>query len=216
MKKKQIVFLFLLILLFLVILNNKVFATAEGEPSQDLINAVIKANNNCNNIVILKSSEDDYFYAPICKTLTSTTANWRVTTRNGVLGIVAPGQVIISFKRFKSTNLSYYFDQEEVELAEIESNYFLQLEWGDRKLTPVYTTNDITYQNVEGRTDSDVFFHLTPKLVVRQAVERVGVQNLEQVQKEILAILPVILSVVVSLLALRKALELLLNFLKIS
>jgi len=213
MKKKQIIFLFLLILLFLVTLNNKVFATAD-EPSQDLINAVIAANNNCNNIVILKSTEDNYFYAPVCKTLTSTTANWRVTTRNGVLGIVAPGQVIISFKRFKPTNLSYYFSQEEVELAEIETNYFLQLEWGDRKLTPVYTTNDITYQNVEGRTDSDVFFHLTPKLVVRQAVERVGVQNLEQVQKEILAILPVILSVVVSLLALRKALMLLLNFLK--
>lgn len=215
MKKKQIIFLFLLILLFLVTLNNKVFATAD-EPSQDLINAVIKANNNCNNIVILKSTEDNYFYAPVCKTLTSTTANWRVTARNGVLGIVAPGQVIISFKRFKPTNLSYYFDQEGVELAEIESNYFLQLEWGDRKLTPVYTTNDITYQNVEGRTDSDVFFHLTPKLVVRQAVERVGVQNLEQVQKEILAVLPMILSVVVSLLALRKALKILLNFLKIS
>lgn len=62
---------------------------------------------------------------------------------------------------------------------------------------------------------SDYFFRNPPlKSNLVQAVEEVGVQEMKQATKEIVAILPVILSVLVSLLALLKGLKALLNFLR--
>lgn len=77
---------------------------------------------------------------------------------------------------------------------------------------------DYIYYNGDIYTDenkSDYFFQKPPLLpVVTQAVVKVGALEMKQVTKEILAILPVILSVLVSLLAFSKGLSLLLSFLR--
>lgn len=78
-----------------------------------------------------------------------------------------------------------------------------------------WSFNTIFYYHADVYSDvnkSD-FFYVTP-LIVAQAVQRVGVQEMKQVTKEILAILPMILSVLVSLLAFSKGLNLLLSFLR--
>ena len=73
----------------------------------------------------------------------------------------------------------------------------------------IYSTCDIKYIN----NSSEIFFQNPPRLVVRQEVEGV---KMKAVTQEIVAILPVILSVLVFSLALRKGLSLLLSFLKAS
>lgn len=73
----------------------------------------------------------------------------------------------------------------------------------------IYSTCDIKYINNSG----EIFFQNPPRLVVRQEVEGL---ELKAVTQEIVAILPVILSVLVFSLALRKGLSLLLNFLRTS
>lgn len=83
----------------------------------------------------------------------------------------------------------------------------------------VYSTdksNCVFYSEINIYTsteDNDLFFLVPPHLVAT-AVQKVGAQEMKQVTKEILAILPVILSVLVFLLALRKGLSLLLSFLR--
>lgn len=78
-----------------------------------------------------------------------------------------------------------------------------------------WSFNNIFYYHADVYSDVNKsnFFYVTP-LIVAQAVQRVGAQEMKQVTKEILAILPMILSVLVSLLAFSKGLNLLLSFLR--
>lgn len=85
----------------------------------------------------------------------------------------------------------------------------------------ISVTNNLSFPDSNGNvivykdsSKTDFFFKAPP--LVAQAVERVGQVRMKAVIQEIVAIVPVILSVLVSLLALRKGLRLLLSFLKTS
>lgn len=124
------------------------------------------------------------------------------------------------YRFFILTDGSYFYKDNDV--LRIKGSYYLAYNEGsgwtysqDIGDGTSWGFNTIFYYHADVYSDvnkSD-FFYVTP-LIVAQAVQRVGVQEMKQVTKETLAILPVILSVLVFLLAFSKGLNLLLSFLR--
>ena len=210
MKRK--ISLILLLLVVILLLTGKVFGATV--PDEVITKAREVNSGHADNVIILQDTATSDYYIPYCESCSSNSNSWRYTTYKGVNCFICPSWHVLSCKKYSN---GIFTDVGSNGMNTIASNSVLQESFNSISLVPVFADNNIVYSNVEGHTNGDTFFQNPPPLevkVVAQAVERVGEVGLKQVTKEILAILPVILSVLVSLLAFSKGLSLLLSFLR--
>lgn len=208
MKKK--ISLILLLLVVVLLLPNKVFGASEPFTGMEdyawnvLIGLDEYRNGNCNILVTKFYSDYKVFFITKQTGLTFTFSN--DNSRTSRYGITNENQRI-------SFNLPVTFTQYNIDNKGVVSKtYSNQIETEYITFNPFdhgYSNADIL--NSDG---SSFFLKPPPQEVVAQAVARVGVVGLKQATKETLAILPVILSVLVFLLAFSKGLNLLLSFLR--
>lgn len=208
MKKK--ISLILLLLVIILLLPGKVFGSSEPFTGMEdyawnvLIGLDEYRNGNCNILVTKFYSDYKVFFITKQTGLTFTFSN--DNSRTSRYGITNENQRI-------SFNLPVTFTQYNIDdKGVVSKTYSNQIENEYITFNPYdhgYSNSDIL--NSDG---SSFFLKPPPQEVVAQAVARVGEVELKQVTKEILAIIPVILSVLVSLLAFSKGLSLLLSFLR--
>lgn len=208
MKKK--ISLILLLLIFILLLPGKVFGSSEPFTGMEdyawnvLIGLDEYRNGNCNILVTKFYSDYKVFFITKQTGLTFTFSN--DNSRTSRYGITNENQRI-------TFNMPVTFTQYNIDNKGVVSKtYSNQTENEYITFNPFdhgYSNTDIL--NSDG---SSFFLKPPPQEVVAQAVARVGGVELKQATKEILAILPVILSVLVFLLAFSKGLNLLLSFLR--
>jgi len=208
MKKK--ISLILLLLVFILLLPGKVFGSSEPFTGMEdyawnvLIGLDEYRNGNCNILVTKFYSDYKVFFITKQTGLTFTFSN--DNSRTSRYGITNENQRI-------TFNMPVTFTQYNIDNKGVVSKtYSNQTENEYITFNPFdhgYSNTDIL--NSDG---SSFFLKPPPQEVVAQAVARVGGVELKQATKEILAILPVILSVLVFLLAFSKGLNLLLSFLR--
>lgn len=208
MKKK--ISLILLLLVFILLLPGKVFGSSEPFTGMEdyawnvLIGLDEYRNGNCNILVTKFYSDYKVFFITKQTGLTFTFSN--NNSRTSRYGITNENQRI-------TFNMPVTFTQYNIDNKGVVSKtYSNQTENEYITFNPFdhgYSNTDIL--NSDG---SSFFLKPPPQEVVAQAVARVGGVELKQATKEILAILPVILSVLVFLLAFSKGLNLLLSFLR--
>lgn len=208
MKKK--ISLILLLLVFILLLPGKVFGSSEPFTGMEdyawnvLIGLNEYRNGNCNILVTKFYSDYKVFFITKQTGLTFTFSN--DNSRTSRYGITNENQRITF--NMPVTFTQYNIDDKGV----VSKTYSNQTENEYITFNPFdhgYSNTDIL--NSDG---SSFFLKPPPQEVVAQAVARVGGVELKQATKEILAILPVILSVLVFLLAFSKGLNLLLSFLR--
>lgn len=208
MKKK--ISLILLLLVVVLLLPNKVFGASEPFTGMEdyawnvLIGLDEYRNGNCN--ILVTKFYDDYKVFFITKQTGLTFTFSDNNERTSKYGIVNENKRI-------TFNMPVTFTQYNIDFSGVVSKtYSNQTE--NEYIT--FNPYDHGYSNTDiWKSDgSGFFFNPPPQEVVAQAVERVGVVGLKQATKETLAILPVILSVLVFLLAFSKGLNLLLSFLR--
>lgn len=208
MKKK--ISLILLLLVFILLLPGKVFGSSEPFTGMEdyawnvLIGLNEYRNGNCNILVTKFYSDYKVFFITKQTGLTFTFSN--DNSRTSRYGITNENQRITF--NMPVTFTQYNIDDKGV----VSKTYSNQTENEYITFNPFdhgYSNTDIF--NSDG---SSFFLKPPPQEVVAQAVARVGGVELKQATKEILAILPVILSVLVFLLAFSKGLNLLLSFLR--
>lgn len=192
--KKKISLIFAFTVIFLLLCVKNVYA-----HSYNLDNIVFEVDDYC---IVEMSDGNTYLLTPkearygCIAYMTSD----HVRTYNTIFACASnySNSAIGQLKRYKLENSKFVF-----------VDYY----WYENEIltinSVIYSTCDIKYIN----NPSEIFFQNPPRLVVRQEVEGL---ELKAVTQEIVAILPVILSVLVFSLALRKGLSLLLNFLRIS
>lgn len=195
--KKKISFIFVFVVFFLLLCVKNVYA-----HSYDISNVEFTVDDYC---IVEMSDGNIYLLTP--KSTTQSYIAYMTSDNNRTYNtIFATGS---DYSNYNIGQLKRY---------KLEDNKFVFFDyywWKNDILTinsVIYSTCDIKYIN----DTSKIFFQVPPPLGVALAVEKVGGQELKQVMKEILGVLPLILSVLVSLLALRKGLSLLLSFLKTS
>lgn len=202
MKKK--ISLILLLLVVVLLMPNKVFGASEPFTGMEeyawnvLISLEEYQNGNCNILVTKYYGVYEVFFIQKQDGLTFTYSEGN----NSILKYgIREGQRISFNKAVIFNQYEIYSTGEFSKVREnITENEFINLNPYDC----AYTNTDIL------NTNGTIFFlNPPPQKVVVQAVERVGEVELKQVTKEILAMLPLILSVLVSSLALRKGLSLL-------
>lgn len=208
MKKK--ISLILLLLVIMLLLPGKVFGSSEPFTGMEdyawnvLIGLDEYRNGNCNILVTKFYSDYKVFFITKQTGLTFTFSN--DNSRTSRYGITNENQRI-------SFNLPVTFTQYNIDdKGVVSKTYSNQAENEYITFNPYdhgYSNTDIL--NSDG---SSFFLKPPPQEVVAQAVARVGVVELKQATQETLAILPVILSVLVFLLAFSKGLNLLLSFLR--
>lgn len=208
MKKK--ISLILLLLVFILLLPGKVFGSSEPFTGMEdyawnvLIGLNEYRNGNCNILVTKFYSDYKVFFITKQTGLTFTFSN--DNSRTSRYGITNENQRITF--NMPVTFTQYNIDDKGV----VSKTYSNQTENEYITFNPFdhgYSNTDIF--NSDG---SSFFLKPPPQEVVAQAVARVGGVELKQATKEIVAILPVILSVLVFLLAFSKGLNLLLSFLR--
>ena len=208
MKKK--ISLILLLLVFILLLPGKVFGSSEPFTGMEdyawnvLIGLDEYRNGNCNILVTKFYSDYKVFFITKQTGLTFTFSN--DNSRTSRYGITNENQRITF--NMPVTFTQYNIDDKGV----VSKTYSNQTENEYITFNPYdhgYSNTDIL--NSDG---SSFFLKPPPQEVVAQAVARVGEVELKQATKETLAILPVILSVLVFLLAFSKGLNLLLSFLR--
>lgn len=208
MKKK--ISLILLLLVFILLLPGKVFGSSEPFTGMEdyawnvLIGLNEYRNGNCNILVTKFYSDYKVFFITKQTGLTFTFSN--DNSRTSRYGITNENQRITF--NMPVTFTQYNIDDKGV----VSKTYSNQTENDYITFNPFdhgYSNTDIF--NSDG---SSFFLKPPPQEVVAQAVARVGGVELKQATKEIVAILPVILSVLVFLLAFSKGLNLLLSFLR--
>lgn len=207
-KIKLLLILFFVFMLFGI--STNVFAT---DVPQALLDKAYEMNNNNDNYVILqdKNTKEYYFLivsdGAVNRDL-ELTRNWKYI-KAGDMSYTTSACVTTGgtdrlklYKYVQSSGVCLY--QSTVK------DYTCDLTTSSRDLEIVYTTKDVYYYGT-----TDVFFPIAPP---EEEAPATLLEVLEQEKgatlQEIVALLPVILSVLVSLIALRKALRMLSNFLR--
>lgn len=209
---KEKISLILLLFVVVLLLPGNVF----GVNIPDVVIEKAREVNvgHTDNIIILQDTVTNDYYIPYCKSCTTSTGPWRYTTYKNINGFICPSWHVLYALKYSNGS---FVEIQPKECNSIGINCLLEENFNNINLVPVFADNNINYYNVDGYTNGSTFFQNPPPLEVKavaQAVETVGVQEMKQATKEILAILPVILSVLVSLLAFSKGLNLLLSFLR--
>lgn len=201
MKKKQIIFLFLLILLLLVCFSNKSFAFTCKSPTNGKTYVVP-------NIDTLPSEAEAYV-----------DNGYLIRTWND------GSKDIVTLELFYS-DFTYLYLHTNKDSIVIPNHKTISVNLGDTSWSNGTLKNAVgsavplsrfIYSSVDIYSDVDkssVFMKAPPKPVLGVVQAKVEQVEMRAVLQEVVGILPVILSVLVSLIALRKGWSLLLNILR--
>lgn len=207
--RKKLILILFLIFMFLLLLKTSSYG---AEVPDNVIAKARELNSkNSQNIIILQDTVSGDFYLPYCISKDSG-VNWKYTFDRNTYFITCPSQDSLYCGKISKngvfSNVTVWTD-----LNDVPSYIKIQLNYKNMNLVPVFADNDIVYYNVEGHSNGDVFFLAAPPEKQKTLLE-VLEQEKGAALQEIVALLPVILSVLVSLIALRKALKMLLAFLR--
>ena len=149
---KIILFLYLLFLLLLV-LPSKVF----GATIPDIVIERAREVNtgHINNVIILQDTVSGDYYIPYCTSCSDNTKTWRYTVYKNVTCFICPGWHILDCIKYSNGSFT---DLGSRAMNTIGSNSVVQESFNSISLLPVFADNNITYYNVEGHTNGDVFF----------------------------------------------------------
>lgn len=214
MKSKNLLIFFIIVLFFILTLNiNNVYASVD---IPDVVMEKAKElNYGYDNFVILQDKTTKDFYIPYEETLYSESSyensSWRYTSYyEGYTGLLSPSWWIFSLTIYSNGSFK------KVSLP-TKNKALIPLSTTDLELEIVYSSKDIIYYKFDGVEDGTIFFQVP---VVEKLEGTIAplleTEKMREVTKEIIAILPMILSVLVSLIALRKAWKTLSTFLKTS
>ena len=202
MKNKKILIIALFLILFCLLGYSKSFAAVsytyngnkitlpEIPEKEGCTNYIIYYEDTNPNVVQLKLFPTDLSYYP---TVYKPNGCLAINTYNTV-SFLAP---------------SYFYDVEKgTDWTKTSDSGYI----GDIKPSNIVAcTTDIYYRDFEGKLDDEPFFQQTPQVgIVAQQVEEI---QLSQALQEVIAILPMTLVVLVSLVGLRKGLKMLETFL---
>jgi hypothetical protein len=204
MKNKKILIIALFLILFCLLGYSKSFASVsytyngnkitlpEIPEKEGYINYLIYYANDNPNIVQLKLFPTDLSYYPT------------VYKPNDCLCLNTYSNTLIS------SAPSYFYDVEKgADWTKTSDSGYIG---GIESLNIVACTTDIYYTDGKQKTDDKPFFQQTPQVgIVAQQVEEI---QLSQALQEVIAILPMTLVVLVSLVGLRKGLKMLETFLR--
>lgn len=204
MKNKKILIIALFLILFCLLGCSKCFASVsytyngnkiilpEIPEKEGYTNYIIYYANDNPNIVQLKLFPTDLSYYP---TVYKANGCLCLNTYNTSTCSLAP---------------SYFYDVEKgADWRKTSDSGYIG---GIESLNIVACTTDIYYKDGEQKTDDKPFFQQTPQVgIVAQQVEEI---QLSQALQEVIAILPMTLVVLVSLVGLRKGLKMLETFLR--
>lgn len=204
MKNKKILIIALFLILFCLLGYSKSFASVsytyngnkitlpEIPKKEGYINYLIYYANDNPNIVQLKLFPTDLSYYPT------------VYKPNDCLCLNTYSNTLIS------SAPSYFYDVEKgADWTKTSDSGYIG---GIESLNIVACTTDIYYTDGKQKTDDKPFFQQTPQVgIVAQQVEEI---QLSQALQEVIAILPMTLVVLVSLVGLRKGLKMLETFLR--
>lgn len=154
LKNKLILILFFLILL-LILLTNNVFSYDVPETVPDVIIQKARELNSkhTNNIIILFDTHTGDYFIPYCSYEHSDTENWRYTTYKNVTCFICPSWHVLSCARYYDGD--FHFNDP---YNAINSNSVVQENMFSLSLVPVFADNNITYSNVSGHENGEVFF----------------------------------------------------------
>ena len=203
MKNKKILIIALFLILFCLLGYSKSFAAVsytyngnkitlpEIPEKEGYTNYLVYYVNDNPNIVELKLFPDDLSYYP---NVLKANNNLTLGTYTSSTCAVAPSY---SYKIETGKDWAKESDSGVVGVTST--------------VTVVACTTDIYYRDFEGKLDDEPFFQQTPQVgIVAQQVEEI---QLSQALQEVIAILPMTLVVLVSLVGLRKGLKMLETFL---
>ena len=204
MKNKKILIIALFLILFCLLGYSKSFDSVsytyngnkitlpEIPEKEGYINYLIYYANDNPNIVQLKLFPTDLSYYPT------------VYKPNDCLCLNTYSNTLIS------SAPSYFYDVEKgADWTKTSDSGYIG---GIESLNIVACTTDIYYTDGKQKTDDKPFFQQTPQVgIVAQQVEEI---QLSQALQEVIAILPMTLVVLVSLVGLRKGLKMLETFLR--
>lgn len=204
MKNKKILIIALFLILFCLLGYSKSFAAVsytyngnkitlpEIPEKEGYTNYLVYYVNDNPNIVELKLFPDDLSYYP---NVLKANNNLTLGTYTSSTCAVAPSY---SYKIETGKDWAKEYDSGVVGVTST--------------VTVVACTTDIYYRDFEGKLDDKPFFQQTPQVgIVAQQVEEI---QLSQTLQEVIAILPMTLVVLVSLVGLRKGLKMLETFLR--
>lgn len=200
----------LLILFFVFIflsISTNVFAT---DVPQEVLDKAYQENNNNDNYVILQDKNTSKYYIAVFNDDSEKNSDepWYYSAPNSLsvttsACLISHGTKNIKLLKYDS---KYYYLYSDTTVK----GYLIDFTTDSRDLEIVYSKHDICYYGT-----TDVFFPIAPP---EEEAPATLLEVLEQEKgatlQEIVALLPVILSVLVSLIALRKALRMLSNFLR--
>lgn len=196
MIKKTTFFAFLIILFFCLFTSNS-FAV---DIPENVMAAATELNFGRDNFVILQD-ENGLLYAAHFSNLNSNTKPWQVCTYEENICLVGPDWPVISLHVYDSSAGEFVSTSSN----SLDSNSVIQLSNNERKLSIVYAFQDVTVRDpvVEGFEVGDVFFPLP--VVEGTIAPLLEKEKMAETVKEIVAVLPVVLTIVITFLAFRKA-----------
>ena len=208
MKNKKILIIALFLILFCLLGGSKCFASVsyknwENEtvelPDLPVVegcsNYIVVQNKNQPNYIYVYFFPDDLAFYPV------------VRKENNNLGLCKKGSYAFADKGTVTFYLFVVKDNKYIAQNKTSGGI------GDATDMYVYAcTTDIYYQEPDGTLTDELFFQVTPQVgIVAQQVEEI---QLSQALQEVIAILPMTLVVLVSLVGLRKGLKMLETFLR--
>lgn len=120
---------------------------------QEVIDEATSRNSNSDNIVILQNSKTKEFYFIVCGSRADLSKNYSVAISKDTFGYICPGWNVLTLIKYESGAFV------EVPRASFDTNSFVQFDWGDYKLVPVYSKKDILYlQEIDGNPAGSTFF----------------------------------------------------------
>lgn len=198
MENKKIYFIFLLVLMFLLLICTSCFASTTYTDVNGIVHTLPDLPDDVGSNPYLVSRCEKYNNYALLYTKDTNFSKFVYDTSNN------------SFAPCDSSGKQCeYIYLAETDSLDNPTKWNIRGSWG---LLQPASSHYIIYSNHDiYNTDGTIFFHPAPQGIVAQQVEEV---EMSQALQEILGILPLILVVVVSLVGLRKALQMLFNSLK--
>lgn len=187
MKFNKFFILFLLILVFLfILLTSKVFAS---DVPDIVIEKARELNRyHSNDVIVLKDINSGDYYIPYCDNLDS--PNWRYTHYNNIFAFICPGYHALECYKYSNnifTKLNIRKD-----CNSINANCFIQDNFNNIKLVPIFADNPIVYYNVEGHENYSTFFP-NPVQEVQEVVAIPVLEKVEELPQAMITTLKMIL-----------------------
>lgn len=202
MIKKITIFIIMFLSLFLV--NN---SYASNDIPSVVIDKAVELSYGYNNYVILQDTNGNYYIPYVSDTHASFLAdgaNWKFHTIYNEIGLIAPQSVALKGVKMYDVSSNIFRDVKTSQNSQTLCSFSITFDSSGytRESSVIYSTHDIIVGTVEGYTSGDVFFQAPVVGTIAQLLEK---EKMAETLKEIVAVLPVILTIVISFLAFRKA-----------